>query len=137
MAFRILLTSLAMLAGILAINAQLPVARLYAISPAGGRIASTFEVSLSGSDLDDVTDLLFSDTNVTAKAKTASETGLTEPNRFLVTISSNALPGKCEARAVGRFGVSNPRFFTLGQFAEAAERGDNHSASSAMDVTVG
>jgi hypothetical protein len=137
MAFRILLTSLAMLAGILAINAQLPVARLYTISPAGGRIASTFEVSLSGSDLDDVTDLLFSDTNVTAKAKTASETGLTEPSRFLVTISSNALPGKCEARAVGRFGVSNPRFFTLGQFAEAAERGDNHSASSAMDVTVG
>ena len=102
MAFRILLTSLALLAGILAAGAQLPVARLHSISPAGGQIGSTFEISISGADLDDVTDLLFSNTNVTAKAKILSETGLGDPNRFLVTVSSNALPGKCEARAVSR-----------------------------------
>ena len=137
MAFRILLTSLAMLAGILAAGAQLPVARLHSLSPAGGQIGSTFEISLSGADLDDVTDLLFSDTNVTAKAKILGETGLAEPNRFVVTISSNGLPGKCEARAVGRFGVSNPRFFVLGQFGEAAERENNHTATNAMEMTVG
>jgi len=137
MAFRLFLTSLAMLAGILAAGAQLPVARLHAISPAGGQIGTTFELSISGADLDDVTDLRFSDPNVAAKAKILSETGLTEPNRFVVTISSNALPGKCEARSVGRFGVSNPRFFTLGHYGEAAERGDNHTATNAMDVIIG
>jgi hypothetical protein len=137
MAFRILLTSLAMFAGILAASAQLPVARLHAVSPAGGQIGSTFEVSISGADLDGVMDLRFSDTNVTAKAKILSETSLAEPNRFVVTISSNALPGKCEMRAAGRFGVSNPRFFAFGQHGEAAERGDNHTATNAMDMTVG
>ncbi len=137
MAFRIFLTSLAMLAGILAAGAQLPVARLHSISPAGGQIGSTFEISISGADLDYVTDLLFSDTNVTAKAKILSETGLGEPNKFVVTISSNALPGKCEARAAGRFGVTNPRFFVLGQLGEVAERGNNHTATNAMDITIG
>jgi hypothetical protein len=137
MAFRIFLTSLAMLAGTFSVDAQLPVARLHSISPAGGQIGSTFEISISGADLDDVTELRFSDPNVTAKAGIRGETGPGDPNKFVVTISSNAPPGKCEARAVSRFGVTNPRFFVLGQFGEVTERGDNHAATNAMDITVG
>ena len=137
MAFRIFLTSLAMLAGILAVDAQLPVARLHSISPAGGQVGSTFEISIAGADLDDVTDLLFGDTNITARQKILSDTGLADPNKFVVMISSNARPGKCEVRAIGRFGVTNPRFFALGQFVEVAERADNHAATNAMDTTIG
>lgn len=126
-----------MLAGLMAASAQLPVIRLHTISPAGGQVGTSFEVSLSGADLDDVSELRFTDTNVAAKPKLLGETGLFELNRFVVTISSNALPGSCEVRAVGRFGMSNPRIFAIGQHAELAERGNNHALSDAMDVTLG
>src|SRR5688572_7931982 len=108
-------------------EAQLPVARLLTVFPSGGQIGTTFEVSLSGADLDELAELRFSDTNVSAKAKNHPETGFNEPNKFVVTVSSNALPGLAEVRAVGRFGISNPRAFVIGQWPEAAEKGGNHT----------
>jgi len=137
MAFRLLSTSLAMFAGILVTSAQLPVIRLHTVLPAGGQAGTTFEVTVSGADSDELTGLRFTDTNITARPKVVAETGLVEPNKFLLTIASNALRGSCEVRAVGRFGISNPRAFTVGIYNEVVERGDNHAATSPMDVAVG
>jgi len=118
-------------------SAQLPVARLLTVSPPGGQIGTTFEISFSGSDLDETTALRFSDTNILAKPKIVSDTGLPEANKFIVTLSSNALPGVTEVRTVGQFGMSSPRFFSIGRWPEAAEKSDNHAESSAMDVAIG
>src|SRR5688572_27157457 len=137
MAFRLLSTSLAMFASSLVASAQLPVIRLYALSPAGGKSGTTFDVMVSGADLDELTALRFSDTNITARPKIGAETGLAEPNKFLVTIASNALPGSCEVRAVGRFGISNSRAFTIGVYNELVEGADNHATTSPMEVAVG
>lgn len=136
MGFRLPLILAAILMTALSAAAQLPVARLYTISPAGGQVGTTFEVSITGADLDEVTALRFTDTNVTGTPKVA-ETGLPEANKFVLTLSSNALPGVCEVRAVGRFGISNPRLFAIGQQVEITERGDNHSATNAMHVPLG
>lgn len=118
-------------------GAPLPVARLLTIFPPGGQIGAALEVSISGADLDELSELRFSDTNVSAKPKVSPESGLSEPNKFIVTISSNAAPGLVEVRAVGRFGISNPRVFALGHLPEAAEKADNHAPGNAMEVTVG
>ena len=137
MALRLFSISFAIFAAVIAGSAQLPVARLHTLAPAGGQIGATFEVSISGADLDDVTTLRFTDTNIVAKPKVNGDTGLAEPNKFIVTISSNAVPALGEVRTIGRFGLSNPRHFVIGRHAEAKERGDNHASSNAMDVALG
>lgn len=118
-------------------SAQLPVARLLTVFPPGGQIDTSFEISISGIDLDDVAELRFSDTNVSAQPKISVDSGLNEPNKFTVTISSNALAGLAEVRAIGRFGISNPRLFALGHLRESAEKAGNHAPSNAMEVAVG
>jgi hypothetical protein len=118
-------------------SAQLPAARLLTVSPPGGQIGTTFEISLSGSDLEETTSLHFTDTNISAKPKIVAETGLAEANRFVVTIASNALPGLTEVRTSGRFGISSPRAFALGQLPEVTEKPDNHARMNAMEVAVG
>jgi hypothetical protein len=118
-------------------SAQLPAARLLTVSPPGGQIGTTFEISVSGSDLEETTALHFTDKNISAKPKIVAETGLPEADKFVVTIASNALPGLTEVRTSGRFGMSSPRAFALGRFPEVTEKPDNHARTNAMEVAVG
>ena len=91
-------------------QAQLPVARLHTIFPCGGKAGTTVEVEVSGQDLDDVQGLYFSNTNIFAKQIKGS--------KFAVTIPATLSVGVYDVRAVGRFGISNPRAFAVGDLAE-------------------
>src|SRR5437588_6622169 len=53
-------------------RAELPLARLTAIFPAGGQAGSTVELTLSGQDLDDVTRLHFRSQGMVARPKTSA-----------------------------------------------------------------
>lgn len=117
-------------------SAELPLARLTHVVPAGGQLGTSFELSVQGADLDDAVELRFSDSNIVARAKVNADSGLPEPGKFVVAISSNALPGRCDVRAIGRFGVSNPRAFEIGQWPETAENAGNHSLQGAMEVAL-
>src|SRR5688572_17608703 len=86
-------------------GAELPIARLFTIFPSGGKIGTTFEVTVTGNDLDDATQLYFSTTNISASPKTNETAGLREANKFIVTLSSNAPLGTCDVRVTGRFGI--------------------------------
>ncbi len=86
--------------------AQLPVARLTGVFPPGGKAGSSIEVTVNGSDLDDTTRLWFSNPAITS-TQTLSSAGQPEPGKFIVTIASNAACAACDARVVGRFGISN------------------------------
>jgi len=83
--------------------AQLPVARLLGLSPAGARIGATNEIDVSGSDLDGPVALRFSDPRIVGSAKEGA------PGRFLVVVPDSVPPGIVDARFEGRFGLSNPR----------------------------
>src|SRR6267142_2936119 len=109
---------LLMLAGQQSLLAQLPVARLLTIFPPGGKVGSQFEVALTGADLDEVNQLHFSHPGISARQKVGETNALPEANKFIVTIASNTAPGVYEARAVGRFGISNPRCFVASDFTE-------------------
>jgi len=56
-------------------HAQLPLARLSTVFPPGGRTGTTFEVTVTGADLDEANQLRFSHSNITAQPKVAEKTG--------------------------------------------------------------
>jgi hypothetical protein len=112
----------------LAQSVILPTPRLLTITPMGGQVGTTVEVSLTGEVLEDVTELLFSTPKVTAKAKPG------EPNKFLVTIAADAPVGVHDARFVGRLGVSSARAFSVGKLAEVTRTKPNASLETALEL---
>lgn len=119
--------------------AQLPAARLGSIYPAGARAGQTVEVTITGADLDGVDRLTFSHAGIKAVQKTAEPGPFDEgpqpvENQFVVTVAANVPVGVHEARAVGKYGMSNPRAFSVGDIAETGEIEPNNQASEATEV---
>lgn len=108
------------------VSGQLPSARLLNISPAGGKFGTPFEVTVSGTDLDDLKDLRFSHAGITASLK--------QSNRFEVSISKEVPPGIYDARALGKFGLSNPRAFAIGVRKEIAEAKNSSDTPQAIPL---
>lgn len=109
--------------------AQLPAARLDGVYPAGGLPGTTVEIMISGVDLDDVDQLLFSQDGFKVERKLGEVTPFDEGpqpilNTFLVTIPG--IPaGNYEVRCQGKYGLSNPRTFVVGAFPEVVETEPN------------
>lgn len=119
-------------------GAELPLARLFSVFPPGGQQGTQTEVALHGVDLDETTKLHFSHPGLTATLRTnESPTSVTEPGRFVVSIGSNVPPGVYDVRAVGRFGISNPRAFVVGTLPELTESSSHNAFTTAMDISVG
>ena len=107
--------------------AQLPAARITQFFPPGGRVGFSFDITASGSNLDEPTRIHFSHPGISATPKS-------EANKFGVTIASNVPPGAYEARFVGRFGISNPRAFAVGTLPESSFPPTNTTAASAIEL---
>jgi hypothetical protein len=116
--------------------AELPLARLTAIFPAGGQAGSTVEVTLTGQDLDDLARLHFAHAGFSAKPK-LSPTGVAEPGKFVVAIDPSVPPGLYDLRAVGRFGITNPRTFVVSDSPETAAKAGNTSTATAAELLPG
>ena len=110
--------------------AQLPTARLLTIFPAGGKAGSACEVTVTGVDLDDARGISFSHSNIIATVQTNGA------GRFSVSIGTDVASGIYDARVIGRFGVSNPRRFVVGDLEEVTEK-DNDASTNAMAIAVG
>lgn len=125
-----------------AASQTLPVARLTWIFPAGAKQAATVEVTISGEDLEGVSQLHFSDPAVTAVQKTqppglGQEGPQPVPGQFTLAVGTEAKPGICEVRAVGKYGVSNPRSFVIGTRDEIVEKEPNNTREQATEVPLG
>lgn len=110
--------------------AQLPTARLLTIFPAGGKVGSTCEATVAGIDLDGASEMRFAHSNIMGAVMTNGA------GKFSVTIGSNVPPGRYDARVIGRFGISNPRAFVVGELEEAVEK-QNDSVETAMEIAPG
>jgi len=110
-------------------EAQLPVARLFTIFPCGGQAGTNIEVEVAGQDLDDLRQLHFSSANLTAKHL--------DGNKFNVSITPGTPPGFYDVRAVGRFGISNPRVFAVCDFPETIAPSTNTALATAASVAIG
>jgi hypothetical protein len=110
--------------------AQLPTARLLTIFPPGCKVGSTSEVTVAGIDLEDARGIYFSHSNITATAQTNGA------GKFLISIGTNVTPGTYDARVIGRYGISNPRKFVVGELDENIEQA-KESVEGAMEIAVG
>src|SRR5712675_1357877 len=113
------------------VRAQLPQARLNSIIPPGGKIGTDVDVTAAGADLDEPSGLRFSHPGIVAKLKTAS------PAVFTVTIGKDVPAGVYECRVIGRFGISNPRAFAVGDQNEIIAKPGITSPATALDAAVG
>lgn len=120
-------------------QAQLPQAKLHSLFPAGGQKGTTIELTLtSGADLEEVRELICSHPGLKAVPKTTTVDGKTQPvpSQFVLTIDPNTPPGVYDIRAVGMFGVSNPRAFAVGDRKEVAEVEPNNTREQATAVEL-
>jgi len=136
------MTVVALVAAVEPAVAQLPVTQLFAVSPPGGKQGTSVELTIAaGADLDGVDRLYFSHPGITAARKLAPLKPLQTvpdplPNEFTVTIAPDVPPGMYDVRAVGTFGMSNPRFFVVGDLAEVKEQPGNATQDKAVSIEL-
>lgn len=122
--------------------AQLPVTQLSAVSPCGGQQGTTVELTISsGANLEGVKSLSFSHPGITAAPKMAPPALPELPatpiaNQFTVIIAADVPVGIYDVRAVGTFGISNPRSFMVGNQAEIKEQSGNNSREKALAIEL-
>ncbi len=120
----------------------LPNPRLNWMFPVGGKAGATFEVTVTGDDLDDARELRFDHQGITAKLKMVDPgLGLTGPQpaygTFQVTIASDVPPGVYDLRVFGKYGLSTPRAFVVGSQPEINEAEPNNLPNQAQEVPLG
>lgn len=112
-------------------QAQLPQPRLYALFPPGCQKGVPVDVALTnGVDLDESTALLFSNPGLKAVPKP------NVANTFTVTADGSVAPGVYEVRSIGKYGISNPRSFVVGDRKEVEEVEPNNTRETATKVEL-
>jgi len=109
------------------LSARLPSAKLFSVFPPGGARGHVIDVEIGGADLDEARALLFSHPGISAQQRFGTKKPYEEvappvAMKFRVTIAADVPEGIYEVRAVGRFGLSNPRAFVVGHRAEVMEK---------------
>ena len=115
-------------------HAQLPVARLGAIYPAGVKQGGAVEVEFEGSNLDEPARLYFTHSGLKSELIPAVED---KPARFKVTAAPDVPVGWYDVRFVGKDGISNPRTFVVNDVEEAEEKEPNDTRDTAQRVELG
>jgi hypothetical protein len=136
-------------------NTNLPSPRIASFFPCGAQAGSSVEVTVTGTDLDDATAIMSAHAGISAERTTAVE-AKAEPKaddkkkdmakakaaavtsvRFKLTVKPDVPPGQYDLRVLGKFGVSNPRFFTVGARPEVNEVTANDDVPAAQRIARG
>ncbi len=124
---------------------DMPAPRLFFVAPSGAKAGTSFELALTGQDLDTADGLLFSVPGVKAELVSAPPTpdlkkgnqkGTPITARFKVTVPADAPPGLHDVRLVSKWGVSNPRAFAVGDLEEIEEKEPNNDVDQAQRVPL-
>ena len=87
------------------VRADLPSVLFSRLTPLGGAAGTTVDVEVSGAGMVDVKTLLFDHPGF--------KTTFVKDRHFRVSIAADVPPGTYDVRLVGRFGISNPRLFSV------------------------
>lgn len=118
-------------ASALAQQVTLPLPRLLTTMPMGGQAGQTVEVTITGENIEDVTDLTFSNPKITAKPVAGTA------NKFTVRIAPDVPVGVYDARVMSRLGMSSARAFSVNGLPELVRTKANNTLETAMPLTVG
>ncbi len=124
----------------IAARAQLPATRMDGLFPASGTVGQTVDLTVFGTDLDDVAQLHFSHPGITAKQKMAEPTVFDEgpqpiENQFSVTTAADVPPGNYTVRCQGKYGLSGPRTFVVDTLNAVNEAEPNNEKEKATELT--
>lgn len=119
---------------------QIPTIEVSALSQPAAQAGSAFKLSIaSGNHTDELRQLVFSHAGLSATSVTTAGPVLSEEpiatGAFDVRVSQDTPPGIHEVRAVGRFGVSNPRPLLVTSKKVASVDRDHTNATTAVDLT--
>lgn len=135
----------------------LPLPRIDFATPYGAKVGTTVELTFVGTDLDDLESLWFSHPGIKSEkyippepkpdekdAKDAKKAEKKKPDpkalslsKFNVTVGNDVPPGQYDIRVVNRYGISNPRVFTVGDLNEVAEKEGNNDVEQAQKIELG
>ena len=141
----------------------LPSPRIQYVFPAGAKagpapqmrlmgvaIKSGLEVTVAGNDLEEPEKLLFSHPGITGeylappqppvdpkKKDNAPPKPNPGPHKFRIKVAANVPPGVYDVRFAGKWGVSNPRAFVVGNLPEVAEKEPNNDVPEAQRIAIG
>jgi hypothetical protein len=118
-------------AAALAQQVTLPLPRLLTVMPMGGQAGTNVEVTITGENIEDVTELTFSTPKITAKPVAGAA------NKFAVSIAPDAPVGVYDARVLSRLGVSSVRAFSVNKLPEVVRTKANNTVETAMALPVG
>ena len=130
--------SFLLLAGVETVVAQsvcLPAPRLLTMSPMGGQIGTTFEVTITGQYVEQADMLRFSHPGISAVPKLGTD-GQPVDSRFVVSIAENCPAGVHEARLMTRLGVSSSRAFSVGSSEELLVEKPNTTLEAAVTLPL-
>jgi hypothetical protein len=118
-------------ASAIAQQVTLPLPRILTVMPMGGQAGQNVEVTITGENIEDVTELTFSTPKITAKPVSGA------PNKFTVNIAADAVVGVYDARVMSRLGVSSARAFSVNKLPEVIRTQANNTVETAMALPVG
>lgn len=118
-------------ASAIAQQVTLPLPRLLTTMPMGGQAGTSVDVTITGENLEAVSELLFSTPKITAKPVAGTE------NKFTVSIAADAPVGVYDARVLSRLGVSSARAFSVSKLPELVRTKANTTLETAMPLPVG
>lgn len=125
-------------------NAQnvYPTPNLTSLVPPGAKVGSTLEVTLLGNDFEEPSALIANHGGIKAeylpppppdpKVKNPPPA----PLKFKLTVAADVPVGIYEVRFVGKWGVSNPRAFAIGDLNEMEEQEPNSDVPQAQKVEI-
>jgi len=113
----------------------LPLPRLLTTMPMGGTVGTSFDVTITGDNIDEARELIFQHPGIKAVAK-LDASGNVVPNVYTVTIAPDCPVGLYEARLYSRLGISSARIFSVGTLPEVIRTQPNTSLATAMPLTV-
>ncbi len=109
--------------------ADLPSIRFDRLQTIGASAGGSVEADYLGGDVEEVNSLLFDHPGLTAEH--------IKDRKFLIKVAGDVPAGTYDVRLVGRFGVSNPRLFSVSQgLTDAAEKEPNNEPKEAQEVPL-
>lgn len=137
-ASRLFLSAAVLIAAITTVFAQsvcLPLPRLLTTMPMGGTVGTQVEITISGENIEDISELMFTHPGLTATPKLDAN-GQSEANKYVVTIAADCPPGIHEARLMTRLGISSARVFCVDTLPEVTQTAPNTTLATAMELKV-
>ncbi|MDA1232845.1 MAG: serine protease, partial [Planctomycetota bacterium] len=113
----------------------LPLPRLLTTMPMGGTVGTQVEITISGENIEDIKEMIFTHPGLTAAPK-LDATGQPEANKYIVTIAADCPMGIHEARLMTRLGISSSRVFCVDTLPEVTRTTANTTLDTAMELNA-